>query len=85
MTTFDDAARQAGAEIIDVIDNDKPGCFHEIITKHHADLRATYEVLVELAIVTKAHIREGGNYGIFVVEELLNDPLIQSAIERSKG
>lgn len=49
MTDFETAARKAGEEIIDVIDNDKPGCFHEIITKHHADLAETFGLLCELA------------------------------------
>lgn len=54
MTDFETAARKAGAEIIDVIDNDKPGCFHEIITKHYADLAETFGLLVEVVKMQNA-------------------------------
>lgn len=57
----------------------------EIIARHFVEIEAVYGKLVELTIATDAHIKASGNEGIFVVEELLNDQQVKSAIERSKG
>lgn len=101
MNPFEEAARKAADSIVEFIRIDldsNPNRFQSVeseyairdiarleVEKHFANLRATYDALVLLAVATKAHIRAGGNEGIFVVEELLNNPLVQSAIERSKG
>ena len=66
-----------------------------IITKHFADLRATYEKLVELVVRQEKYITvlnrcdsirtADENVNRKLLNDLRNDPLVQSAIERSKG
>lgn len=64
------------------------------IAKHFSDLRATYELLIELAIRHKKyievlnrcdHVRSADeNVNSHLLEKLLTNPLVQAAIERSK-
>lgn len=102
MNEFDDAARRAAKELADGTAD--PLTYEEmycdVITKHFADIRASYEKLVELAntcetIREAAYLLQNGyetshavctkfSQGINKTNALVADPLVARAIERSK-
>lgn len=60
--------------------------FSEIIAKHHADLKATHNKLVELAVWCEREVDyadQSTDYESF--KKIIDDPLVVAAIERSNG
>lgn len=88
MNQWDEAARKAVRNINDAgrVEFDAQVWWCE---KAYADLRATYEKLVELAAWCIAPVDydnpEAMNEDYAKFERLKSDPLVQSAIERSKN
>lgn len=101
MNQWDEAARRASFDVRTeyapllgtygvVISEKSAQKMTEIIAKHFTDLRETYEKLVELAVMMDKVISQvdtileySRNQGEII--RLVDNPQVQSAIERSKG